>query len=96
MGLSIPLDFVTKLQKYTFFAYSWSTSKECKVLDAVVPDQLLAANTDAVAYQMEEHKNSGLVVILHCLSSFQHNHYVAFSQIILKPQDKCRLFSLIS
>ena len=26
-------------------------------LDAVVPDQLLAANADAVAYQMEEYKN---------------------------------------
>ena len=24
------LDFVTKLQKYTSFAYSWSTSEECK------------------------------------------------------------------
>ena len=31
------LDFITKLQKYTPFAYSWSTS-ELKNLDAVVPD----------------------------------------------------------
>ena len=28
-----------------------------------MPDQLLAANTDAVAYQMEEYKNSDLFVI---------------------------------
>ena len=61
------LNFVTKLQKYTFFAHSWSTNDECKNLDSVVLDQLLAPNADAVAYQMEEYKNSGLAVILHCL-----------------------------
>ena len=53
-------------------------SEEYKNLDAVIPDQLLAANTDAVAYQMEEHEYSGLVVILHCLNSFQSNSCVAF------------------
>ena len=47
------LDFVTKLQKYTSFAYCWSTSEECKNLDAVVPYQLLPANADAIAYHME-------------------------------------------
>ena len=57
------LDFVTELQKYTSFTYSWSTSEKCKNLDAVMPDQLLAANTDAVAYQMEEYKNPDLFVI---------------------------------
>ena len=41
-----------------------------KSLDAVVPSQLFAANADAVAYQMEEYKNSGFIVILHCLKSF--------------------------
>ena len=41
-----------------------------KNLDAVVPDQFLAAISDTVAYQMEEYKNSGLVAILHCLNSF--------------------------
>ena len=65
------LDFETKLQKYTSFAYSWSTSAgPRKNLDAVVPDQFLAAISDTVAYQMEEYKNSGLVAILHCLNSF--------------------------
>ena len=44
-----------------------------------MPDQLLSANADAIGYQMEEHKDSGLVLILHCLNSFQHKNYVAFS-----------------
>ena len=43
-----------------------------------MPDQLPVA----VAYRMEEFKNSGLVVILHCYSSFQHNNYVPFSLIL--------------
>ena len=73
------LDFITKLEKYTSFAYSWSTREEWKNLDAVVPDQLLAANAYAVAYQMENYKTSGFVVILHCLDSFQHNNNVVFS-----------------
>ena len=41
------LDWIyTKLQKYTSFAYSRSTSEEWKNLVAVVPDQLLASNAD--------------------------------------------------
>ena len=44
-----------------------------------MPDQLFAANADAIAYQMEEHKTSGLVVILHNLNSFQQKNYVVFS-----------------
>ena len=77
------LDFVTKLQKYFSFANSWSTnSNKCKNLDAIVPDQLLATNAYTVAYQMEE-KNSGLVVILHCLNSFQHNNYMAFHYCLI-------------
>ena len=73
------LDLVTKLQKYTSSAYIWSTSEECKILDTVVADQLLAASANTVAYQMEEYKNPSLVVILHCLNSFQHKNYMAFS-----------------
>ena len=45
-------------------------------------DQLLAANAVAGSYQMEEYKNSGLAVILHCLNNFQHDNYVAFSLFI--------------
>ena len=44
------LDFLTKLQKFTCFAYSWSTSGEYKILDAVVSDELLAANANAGSY----------------------------------------------
>ena len=44
------LGFVTKLQKCTSFGNSWSTSKDCKNLDAIVPNQIV----DTVAYQMEE------------------------------------------
>ena len=44
------LYFVTKLQIYTFFAYSWSTSEDSKNLDAVMPEQLLAASANAVPY----------------------------------------------
>ena len=76
------LDFLTNLQKFTTFVYTWSTSKEYKILDAVVPVGLLAVNTNASSYQIEEYKNSSLVVILHCLNSFQHYNYVAFSQFI--------------
>ena len=72
------LDFFIKLQKYTSFVYSRSTSEECKNLDAVLPNQLLVVRTDAVVYQMEEYKNLGLIVILYFLNSFQHNNHVAF------------------
>ena len=42
------------------------------------------------ADQMEEHKDSGLVVILHCLNSFQHKNYVAFSllYVLLRENHK--------
>ena len=84
------LDFVTKLQKYTSFAYSWTTSEECKNLNAVVPDQLLAVNTNAIAYRMEEYKNLCLLVILHCLNSFQHSNYAGFSllYVLLRENQK--------
>ena len=64
--------------------------EECKNLDAIVPDQLLAA----LAHQVEEFKNSNLVVILHCFSSYQHNNYVAFSllYIILRENHKMNAF----
>ena len=61
------LDVVTKQQKETPFEYSWSTSLEytlAKNMDVVVSKKLFASN--AVACQMKEYNNSGLVVILHC------------------------------
>ena len=68
MWLSI--GFCHKTANYTSFADSWSTSEFCKNLDTVGPNQLLTANADSTfAYQMEEYKNSGLIVILHCLNS---------------------------
>ena len=82
------LDFVTKLQRYTSFAYCWSTSEECKNFDAVVLDQLLPANTNTIAYQMEKYKNSGLFVILHCLNSFQYNNYMTFSLLYVLLTEK--------
>ena len=72
-----------KLQKYSSFAQSWSTIEEYKNVDVVVPDQLLTANTDVVSYHIKEYKNSGLVGILNCLNSFQHNNYVAFSLLYI-------------
>ena len=63
---------------------------ESKNLDAVVPNKLLAANAEAVGYQSEEYKNSGLVVILHNLNSSQHNNYVEFSllYVLLRENHK--------
>ena len=61
---------------------SWSTSEEYKILEAVVPNELLVVNPNAGPYQIEKYKNSSLVVILHCLNSFQHYNYVAFSLFI--------------
>ena len=58
-------------------------SEGCKNLDVVVPNQLLAVNVDAVAYQMEEYNNPGFVVILHCLNSFQHSNYCIFTSICI-------------
>ena len=53
-------------------------SEEYKILDAVVPDELHAANVNAGSYQMEEYKNKSLVLILHCLNTTttQHFHYL--------------------
>ena len=59
--------------KDTFFKKT--TGKGCQTvpLPAVLwlrhccAQPILAANADAIAYQMEEYKNSGLVVILNCL-----------------------------
>ena len=44
------LDFLTKLQKFTSLAYSWSTREEYKILDGAVPDELLAVNANAGSY----------------------------------------------
>ena len=46
-----------------------------------MPNKLLAVTSNAGTYQIEEHKNSSLVVILLCLNSFQHN-YVTLSLFI--------------
>ena len=56
--------------EFTSFAYSWSISysEEYKILDAVVPDELLAANANAGSYQIKEYNISSSVVILHCLN----------------------------
>ena len=54
--------------KFNSFAYSWLTSEEYKNLDAVVPDELLATNANIGSYQVEEYKNSSLVIILHYLN----------------------------
>ena len=37
---------------------------------------------------MEEYKNSSLVVILHCLNSFQHTNYVAFLLLYVRENHK--------
>ena len=47
-----------------------------------MPNKLLAVTSNAGTYQIEEHKNSSLVVILLCLNSFQHNNYVTLSLFI--------------
>ena len=56
--------------EFTSFTYSWSISdsEEYKILDAVVPDELLAANANVGSYQIKEYNISSLVVILHCLN----------------------------
>ena len=40
--------------------------------------------------QLWEYKNSGLVVILHCLNSFQHN-YVAFSLLYVQLRENHKI-----
>ena len=69
--------FITKLQKSTSFAYSWSNSKEYKILDAIVPNEMLVVNGNTGSYEIDEYS---LVVI--CLNSFQHYNSVAFSLFI--------------
>ena len=88
----LSIGFCHKTANYTSFADSWSTSEFCKNLDTVGPNQLLTANADSTfAYQMEEYKNSGLIVILHCLNSFQHNNYVAFSLLYVLLRENCKI-----
>ena len=43
---------------------------------------MLAVNANAGSHQIEQYNNLSLVVILHCLNSFQHYNYVAFSLFI--------------
>ena len=72
-------------------------SVECKNLDAVVPNKLIAANAETVGHQMEEYKNSGLVVILHNFNSSQHNNYVEFSllYVLLRENHKTNAVSFL-
>ena len=81
------LDFLTNLQKFTSFAYSWSTSEEYLILGAAVHGELYSNDC---SYQIEKYKNSRLVVILHCLNSFQHNNYVAvhYLYVLLRENHK--------
>ena len=75
----VQMQKIGEMQKFTSFGYSWSTNNEYKILDAVVPNKLLAVIANTSFYQIEEFKNSSLVVILHCLNSFQHNNYGTFT-----------------
>ena len=55
-------------------------------------------NCLSVVYQMEGYTNSDLVMILHCLNSFQHNKYVALSllYVLLRENHKINAFCLPS
>ena len=66
-------------------------TSSAKTLGAVVPDKLLAANADTVAYQMEEYKNSDLVVIFYYLNSFHSNSYVAFSLLYVMLRENHKI-----
>ena len=55
--------------------FLWIQLKEYKILDAVVPDKLLTANTSDGSYHIEEYKNSSLVVILRCLNTTTMGHF---------------------
>ena len=70
MHALLNIGFCHKISEIHFLWTVDQLSEECKNLDAVVFDQLLAANVDTIAYQMEKYKNPGLVVILHFLNSF--------------------------
>ena len=85
--------------------FDWILSQNCrntlplhtvdqvaKNVDTAIPDQFLAARANTSAYQMEEYKNSSLVVILHCLNSFQHNKYVTFLLLYVFLKDCFLIF----
>ena len=54
------------------------TSEKYKMLDAIVPDELLAANASAGFYQTEEYENSSFVAILPCLNTATAWHFSLF------------------
>ena len=58
-------------------------------MDVLVSKKLFASN--AVACQMKEYNNSGLVVILHCQNSFQHNNYMAFSLLYVLRRENYQI-----
>ena len=82
------------------FQKAGQLTRSAKSQTLLCPTELLAVNPNACSYKIEEYKNLSLVVTLHCLNSFQHSNYAAISLFICtaqgKPQNKCRLFSLIS
>ena len=84
------IGFCHKTAKIHFFCTVDQLSKKCRNVRAALPNQLLPANADAISHQMEEYKNSGLVVILHCMNNFQHNNYVVFSllYVLLRENPK--------
>ena len=83
------LDFLTKLQNFTSFTYSRSASKKYKILDAVVLNELLEANTNVGSYPIEEYKNPSLLVILYCLTTTTtwHFHYL---YVLLRENHKIK------
>ena len=48
------------------------------MLDAIVPDELLASNASTGFYQTEEYENSSLVAILPCLKTATAWHFSLF------------------
>ena len=84
-----------------WFCLSWLPIMHCRPWKALLQTELrvhkrkrllclACSQSNAIAYQMEKYKNSGLVVILHCLNSFQHKNYVAFSllHVLLRDNPK--------
>ena len=58
------------------------------------PTNCLQPTPKSFACQMKDYKNSGLVVILHCLNSFQHNNYVVFSVLYVSLRENRKIFAI--
>ena len=94
VNIGFILDWILS-QNYTFFAYSWSSSKQCKNINAVAPEQLLAAKADAVAYQMDTTTTWNFNYYMYCLSKTTRSVPFVFSHFIMTaiPHVKCDLGS---